>query len=158
MPTLAADTFVDVETTIERYASVIFSTGTKLTSEEVIGFAVSIAQEMVAEMKVVGHVREPGDTTSEPETTLLRECNASGAAAEAVAATFAANRSPNRTTRADDLSKTYKRKLKQLINYLKNTVVDLRSTNHLGEGDVIRRDTPSPVPPQSEIFKFDDQL
>lgn len=158
MPTLATDTFVDTETTIERYASVTFSSGTKLTTDEVIGFAISIAQEMVAAMKVVGHVRVPGDSTSEPETTLLRECNASGAAAEAVAATFAANRSPNRTTRADDLSKTYKRKLKQLLNYLKNTVVDLRSTNHIREGDVLRRATPSPVPMQSTVFKFDDDL
>jgi len=158
MSTLAEDTFVDAETTIERFASVQFSSGTKLTTNEVIEFAVGIAQEMVAEMAVIGHTRvPPGTGAVEPETTLLRECNAAGAAFEAVAATFAANRAPNRTTHADGLEKTYKRKLKQLLGYLKNTAIDVRSTDHLQEGDIVPR-TDTTLDQQDDIFKLGDDI
>jgi hypothetical protein len=158
MPTLAANTFVDLETTIERHAGILFSTSTMLTSDEVVAHAVTIAQVMVAGMATIGHTRIPGNTTAEPETTLLRECNAVGAAWMAVTSTFAANRSPNRTKHSEILKTQYDRCFDQLIAWLKtSSALNLGSTDHIQQGDVTAR-VVTTTPTQGDIFTFDEDI
>lgn len=151
------DTFVDSAETVQKYSSITFDATSPVTTTELIDFGVTIAQQLVADMAILGHTRVPADTPTEPEVTLLRETNAVGTAWLAVMASFYANRSPNRTSHADDLAKMYLRHKKQLLSYLKEKVLELKSTDHLIVGDVTRR-TVTTVPEQSGVFSFDDDL
>ncbi len=160
MATFSPDTFVTDETIIEKYSSIEFTTTSVVTLVELQSLAASVAQQMVASMAIIGWTRVPADfpgSLTEPERTLLEEANALGTAWQAVMATYFANRSPNRTTHTGNLAQMYNRALTLLLRFLKETKIDLRSTDHLVEGDVTRI-TVTTTPDQDDLFEFGDEL
>lgn len=160
-----SDTFLpNVEATalavIQKYSSITFDANSTVTNDEVLEFATKITNQMVAAMAAIGYTRTPAQYQAgltDPESNMLKETCAVGAAWLAAEATFYANRSPNRSSLAEDLAQHYNRDLKQLLTWIRRTQITLTSTDFILEGDVTARSV-STTPEQDDIFEFDEDL